>query len=104
MNKKDFYDRCADILGCQHDYSTFNDKIYRFDEEGKPCGTNATRWGGRHPGNGRFPGYGTIRAFGPVIHVALTRPKSVAQTFNSQEEVLAFLEGLKKVDESEISS
>lgn len=34
------------------------------------------RWGPRTPGNGRFPGHGLVRWFGPNgIHVNLTSPK-----------------------------
>lgn len=91
MNKRDFYERCAQIIGCTHAYSSFNDKIYRIDDRGNPCVTNATRWGGREPGNGRFPGYGTIRRFGSVIHVCLTHPISFTGTFTDDTEFFEFL-------------
>jgi hypothetical protein len=31
--------------------------------------TNKTRWNMRGPGNGRFPGFGLIRAFGNTVHM-----------------------------------
>jgi hypothetical protein len=53
--KKEFYARCGEILGIEHEW---ND----------PAGWR-TRWNNRAIGNGRFPGFGLIRCFGNDIMV-----------------------------------
>ena len=79
MNKE-FYDKCADIMGTTHDYRT-------------PV-PRRTRWNNRLLGNGRFPNRGVIRPFGDkCIHVMLTNPR-VCQTFDSPEQLFDFLKGL----------
>lgn len=73
-----FYLRCASILQCG--WHTFN---------AQP--SFMRRWN-RQLGNGRFPGFGLIRVFGPrTIQVALRWP-GCNKTFNSYEGALAFLE------------
>lgn len=101
MKIAEFYRACEDILGTKTEYK--EQKLYiKFDREtGKPYKilTRATRWGGREPGNGRFPGNGLIRVFGTQIHVTLHNP-NVNGTFNSFDEVLKELEeamGSKKI-------
>jgi len=91
MEKKEFYDKIASILGASHEYSTFNDVIYRFID-GKPCPTNATRWGGRSPGNGRFPGFGIVRLYGNTVHIALTKPIGINAICTSKEEAVEMIE------------
>lgn len=77
-----FYRRCAELLGCAHPYRPFP-----YDRR--------TRWNNRAPGNGRFPGRGVVRLFGPgLIHVALTAPAKVNRTFASPDAALGFLEAL----------
>ncbi len=93
MKVSEFYKACEDILGTKTEYK--EQKLYtKFDREtGKPyqIATRAGRWGGREPGNGRFPGRGLIRVFGSTIHVALNDPK-VSGIFNSMEDALQALE------------
>lgn len=52
MNEEDFSRECAAILGA--------DDLYRARTFAR-----RTRWNNRDPGNGRFPGFGTIRMFAP---------------------------------------
>jgi hypothetical protein len=72
-----FYEECAKLLDCaEHTYRVFP---YR----------KRTRWNNRTAGNGRFPGHGLIRMFGPTsIHVALYEPKLSGQ-FKSMDAVYA---------------
>lgn len=81
MDNEDFYNKCAELLGVDHDYLPFK-YAYR------------TRWNNRTPGSGRFPGRGIIRKFGSQIHVALNDPVSHHAIYNSEEEVLTFLRSL----------
>lgn len=83
MSTEEFYNRCAELLGVEHEYLPFE---YRY----------RTRWNNRKPGSGRYPGYGIIRKFGGQIHVALTKPIQHHGIYNSEEEVYTFLRSLKK--------
>lgn len=77
-----FYQRCAELLGTTHTYKPWNHH-------------KITRWNNRKPGNGRFPGCGTIKMFGPnVIHVALRHPKVITKVCKSPDEVYMILAGL----------
>lgn len=80
MSDEEFYSRCAELLGVEHDYLPFTH--YK-----------RTRWNNRTPGSGRFPGRGIIRKFGSQVHVALTNPNHHA-VYDSEEEVLTFLQSL----------
>jgi len=74
--KKTFYARCGEIIGVEHDW---NEPVKR-----------RTRWNNRFLGNGRYPGFGTIRFFNPnFIHV-MSRHHG-AKTFKGEEEVYDFL-------------
>lgn len=100
MEKKEFYEKCAKLLGTENLYVEKPKPAKRFNREtGKmyqPI-TRKTRWGPREPGNGRFPGHGLIRIFGSnTIHVSLSNP-SLNGTFSSFEEVL---EALQRVIDS----
>jgi hypothetical protein len=54
-----FYWECARLLDVVHTYRPW-------------IGRPPDRWNNRHSGNGRFPGFGTIRMYGPSqIHVSL---------------------------------
>lgn len=74
----DFYEECAKILGVDYECEGFP---YR----------KRTRWNNRKAGNGRFPGFGIIRVYGDVVHVALRKPIIHQQIFNSKQEALDFL-------------
>ena len=92
MDKKDFYDQCADLLGTTHAYNTINDVIHRTDRRtGQLLQTNCCRWYGREPGNGLFPRFGTIRSYGRIVHVALHHPIKVNRQFPSMEATLEYL-------------
>ena len=97
MKQSEFYDQCAELLNTKSLYEEQPEMVTKYSREtGEPYKpmTRATRWGGREPGNGRFPGHGLIRVFSPsVIHVNLTHPKFSGQ-FTSFESVL---EALAKV-------
>ena len=53
--KKEFYMRCSEILGIEHEW---NDPVPR-----------RTRWNTRLLGNGRYPGFGLVQCFGHSIRV-----------------------------------
>ena len=90
---EDFYGQCAEILGTEHQ---FRDGVPgpKMDRNGNiytPT-TRATRWGGREPGNGRFPGFGMIRLFWPdTVQINLLKPKRISITIDGREEALSFL-------------
>ncbi len=95
MEDSEFYKACEDILGVKTEYKEekIQTKFSRETGEEYAQQTRATRWGGREPGNGRFPGCGLIRIFGNQIQVALKNP-SICGIFNSHEDVL---EALKEI-------
>ena len=75
-----FYARVAELLGTSYDYKPW-------------IGRGPNRWNNRHPGNGRFPGFGTIKMFSPTsIHVCLRAPVAVNRLCRSPAEVYALLE------------
>ena len=79
---EDFYDKCAEILGCAHEGNKFPHR-------------RRTRWNNRVAGRGRFPGFGIIRRFNSNnIHVALSYPISLQKTFKSEDDVFETLKGL----------
>ena len=98
--EEDFYGKCAEILGTEHE---FRDCVPRpkIDRDGKiyTPATKASRWGGREPGNGRFPGFGIIRAFGNTVQINLTKPKRISAIIEGRDEALAFLREAVKEDE-----
>lgn len=70
-----FYQSVAEMLQCDGHYREF------------PFGRR-TRWNNRSPGNGRFPGHGLVRYFGPsVIQVSLINPP-VSGLFGDPESAL----------------
>lgn len=74
-----FYRTCAELLGATHQYSPWT---------GRP----PNRWNNRRPGNGRFPGFGTIRMFGQrSVHVSLRHPFVLNRHFTSVDEATAYL-------------
>jgi len=78
-----FYRECARLLGVIHTYRPW-------------IGRPPNRWNNRHPGNGRFPGFGTIRMDAPNhIHVALRQPVAVNKVCRSMSEVFQVLRRLK---------
>jgi hypothetical protein len=81
QSMSDFYEKCADLLGTEYDCQPF------------PW-HKRTRWNNRVPGSGRYPGYGIIRKFGSKIHVALQKPVSHHGIYDSEKEVLQFLQDL----------
>jgi hypothetical protein len=71
----EFYQRVADIIGGKH--------------EGEPFRWHArTRWNNRIAGQGRYPGFGTVRLFGDVVHIALRHPVAFHATIEGREEAL----------------
>lgn len=81
-DRKEFFDNVAKILGTTHNY------VEPFKRK--------TRWNARVDGNGRFPGFGTVRHFGAYIYIMLTHPTSVTRKFDTEEECLEFLEEIMK--------
>lgn len=80
-----FYRECAGILGAVHSYRPW-------------VGRPPNRWNNRHAGNGRFPGYGTIRMHAPDrIHVSLRNPVAITRTCTSPEDVFHLLRRLMRV-------
>jgi hypothetical protein len=85
MKRETFYQRCAEILNCDHDFVPIID---RYDDEGNKYLSNHSRWVGREPGNGRFENFGVIRHFGSVIHLSF---KTTTKQFTNEEDVFEFL-------------
>ncbi len=58
-----------------------------------------TRWNNRHPGNGRFPGHGIVRYFGPShVLIRLTNP-SLNGLFSADEALEAIRSSLAFVSD-----
>jgi len=78
-----FYRESARLLDAVHTYRPW-------------VGRPPNRWNNRHPGDGRFPGFGTIGMYGPNhIHVSLRHPMVLNRTYRSPEEVYDLLRRLK---------
>ena len=73
--KKIFYERCAEILEIDHDWS-------------EPV-RKRTRWNNRKIGNGRFPGFGLVQSFGERSFRVVS--KSGTKMFSSAEAVYDYL-------------
>lgn len=84
---KAFYDRCAELLGVEHDFQPF-----RYGKR--------SRWNNRKPGSGRFAGRGLVRAFGSHVHLSLYRPKPINRLFDSRAAALACLEEIAAAESS----
>lgn len=82
MNKVDFYLRCAEIIGVDHE-TIIRSPYYR-----------RTRWTNREAGNGRFAGVGLVRFFGGPVHIAINHPITFSGSFDTPEEALACLEDI----------
>jgi hypothetical protein len=77
--EEEFYRECARLLGTVHTYRPW-------------IGPPPNRWNNRHPGNGRFPGFGTIRMHAPNrIHVALRHPVHITRSCASSADVYRLL-------------
>lgn len=75
----EFYHRVAEIIGGKH--------------EGQPFRWHArTRWNNRIAGQGRYPGFGTVRLFGDIVHVALRNPVVMHATIEGREAAIAAIE------------
>jgi hypothetical protein len=72
--KREFYERCAEILNIEHEY--------------KQPVPRRTRWNNRRLGNGRYPGFGLIQCFGNSVRVM---SKSGTRMFDSYEKVYEYL-------------
>lgn len=103
MNKKEFYEKCAEIVGVASEYVN-RKSLRRYNRETGEyydTGTFNNRWGGREAGNGRFPGIGTIRDFGTVIHLSLNNP-SFSGTYTSYEDALIALQEIFPIKTNEL--
>ena len=81
--EEEFYWECARLLDAVHTYHPW-------------IGRPPNRWNNRHPGNGRFPGFGTIRLYAPNhIHVSLRQPVILNRVCRSVDEVYDLLRKLK---------
>jgi hypothetical protein len=84
-----FYNECARLLGVAYTY-----KPWPYEYRGPD------RWNNRSPGNGRFPGIGTVRMYGPTsIHISLRDP-ALNKTCKSPEEAYQILTSWKKTTTS----
>ena len=82
MDRQAFYNECSRILGAPHSYRA-------------PPYRKITRWNNRAAGNGRFPGCGLVRVFGPHhIQIALRQPKELNLLCHSEEEALTALKAI----------
>jgi hypothetical protein len=83
--EESFYRECARLLGAAHTFRPW-------------VGPPPDRWNNRHPGNGRFPGFGTIRMYGPNhIHISLRHPVVLSKTCRSPDEVFRVLRRLQTI-------
>jgi hypothetical protein len=73
-----FYKACSEILGIAHEY--------------KVPVKRRTRWNTRFLGNGRYPNFGLIRCFGPLV--IMTTRKGTLE-FESHDKALDYLRKLK---------
>ena len=81
--EENFYRKCAGLLDAVHTYKPWTGRL-------------PSRWNNRHPGNGRFPGFGTIRMYAPNhIHVSLRQPVVLNRVCQSVEDVYDLLRRLK---------
>jgi len=87
MKEKEFYERCATLLGVEHEYRDPTPVPKMPDRQGNIRNTYKNRYNGRIPGNGRFPGSGIVRNFGLFIQVRLSTP-SLHGNFKSFDEAL----------------
>ena len=53
-----------------------------------------TRWNNRKAGQGRYPGFGTIKHFGSFIQVNLYYPVNHTKSYKNEKELFTFLESL----------
>ncbi len=102
MKQKEFYKECTKIVGTESEYTDLPRSPKKYSRETgelyQPM-TRATRWGGREPGNGRFPGLGLIRCFGAsCIQINIKNP-TLSETYESYEEAL---DALREVFSKEI--
>lgn len=79
MELEDFYTRCAELLNTTHEFSAPTRAVSYPHHSGGIRNITKTRWNFRHPGNGRFPGHGLVRAFGENVQVNLYDPVLVGQ-------------------------
>jgi hypothetical protein len=91
-----FYLRIGEILGIGQEIIPIKEPRKSM-RTGISRSTNATRWGPRAPGNGRFEGFGIIRVYGSTVHVSLRHPVAIHKVFQSREEVIEFLEKMMLV-------
>lgn len=78
-----FYEECAELLNCDEAHCK------------RPAQYRKNRWCNRMPGSGRFVGFGIIREYGTKVHVSLRNPVKINRWFDSRQEVLVYLQGLK---------
>lgn len=78
MTNNEFYDRCAEIINTQYNCESFKYK-------------KRTRWNNRKAGSGRFPDFGTIRVYGKIVHISLTKPIFLNVVCQSKQEALGIL-------------
>jgi len=81
-----FYQEVAAIIGGAH--------------EGGPFEFHArTRWNNRTAGQGRYPGFGTVRLFGDIVHVALREPVYMHATIEGRRAaIVAITEAMRSID------
>lgn len=78
LDNEAFYGACADALGIRHDYV-----------EPVP---RRNRWNTRRLGNGRFPGFGLVRAYSSCVIVTSRRG---TKKFSDRAAVLEWLRDYK---------
>jgi hypothetical protein len=86
MTDEEFYAEVGRLLGVDHAW-TRPLPSSRIRRDGSVTNTYKTRWNGREPGNGRFPGRGIVRVVGSSVHVALREP-SLQAVYASKKEAL----------------
>lgn len=72
--KKEFYNKCSEILGIEHKFCV-------------PV-VKRNRWNNRRLGNGRYPGFGLVQCYGNSVRVV---SKFGTRMFQTYDEVYDYL-------------
>ena len=94
MTEEEFYKEVAKLVGVESEYTDRVPIKPRLNREGimvQPL-TNATRWAGRQPGNGRFKGVGFVKVFNKNCIAVSFRNPDIYGVFSSFDDVLKTLE------------
>lgn len=99
MELEEFYQRCAGLLGTEHDYHDPPKSELRLRYDGTISNTYKNRWNNRDAGNGRFPGRGIVRVYGPSCVYVVLRDPPLVGTYPSLDDALTAIR--QAIDENQ---